>query len=88
MIVSHTVILFMLLSFKHLTRASTTFYWGYSIIDPKHIHADILTFQKLSFNNSTNLFNIFLLGLWHILEIAQHAMLRFLLSLSLRHLAI
>lgn len=55
---------------------------------PMQIQAEILTFQKLSFKSYTNLFIIFFVGFWHILDIAQHAILLFLLSLSFKHFVI
>lgn len=52
------------------------------------MQAEILTFQKLSFNKSNNRLIIFLLEFSQSLDKAQHAILLFLLSLSHRHFVI
>lgn len=52
------------------------------------MHAEILTFQKLSLSKSNNRLMTFLLELSQSLDKAQHAILLFLLSLSQRHFVI
>ena len=47
--------------------------------------AEVLTFQKWSFNNYVSFFSIFFEGVGHILAIVQQAALLIALSLSLRH---
>lgn len=49
------------------------------------MQAEVLTFQKLSFNNSINLDIIFLLGYSQIFDRAQQAILLFLESEFHKH---